>query len=149
MPSLTPIVFIPGLFCNQALWNAQVTALSPFADIVFADVTKQDTIAATAAAAFKQAPARFSLAGFSLGSQVALEIMSTCPDRVEPLALLSASHGGVLPAVADSIRHAIETIERGGFHSYLEAIYPTYVSAAHAVDPAMKRCFIEMAQAVG
>jgi pimeloyl-ACP methyl ester carboxylesterase len=32
---------------------------------------------------------------------------------------------------------------------YLETIYPSYVSAAHAVDPALKRCFIEMAQAVG
>jgi pimeloyl-ACP methyl ester carboxylesterase len=149
MPSLTPLVFIPGLLCNQTLWNGQVAGLSPFVDMVFADVTKQETIAEMAAAVLKQAPAYFSLAGFSLGSQVALEIMRTCPDRVERLALLSATHGGMLPAVANSIRHAIETIEQGGFSSYLEAIYPTYVSAAHGIDLALKRCFIEMAWAVG
>jgi pimeloyl-ACP methyl ester carboxylesterase len=102
-----------------------------------------------ASAVLERSPERFSLAGFSLGSQVALEIMRTGKSRVERLALLSATHGGLLPPVETAIHHAVETIESGGFGGYLEAVYPTYVAAARAKDPILKRRFFEMAQAVG
>ena len=102
-----------------------------------------------AASVLSQAPASFALAGFSLGSQVALEIMSMAPDRVERLALLSATHGGLFPAVANSIRHAIEIIQQGGFHRYLDTVYPSYVTGAGAADQALKQCFLNMAETVG
>ncbi len=146
---MSSLVLIPGLLCNQALWSSQVAGLSRFADIAVADVTRQETISEMASAVLEAAPEHFSLAGFSLGSQVALEIMSTSSNRVQRLALLSATHGGLLPPVENAIRHAIETIEQGGFDSYLEAVYPTYISPARANDRRLKRCFLEMAQAVG
>ena len=102
-----------------------------------------------ASTVLERAPEHFSLAGFSLGSQVALEIMSCSGDRVERLALLSATHGGLLPPVETALRRAMECIERGGFDSYLEVVFPTYVSAARAADPRLKRCFLEMVHAVG
>jgi pimeloyl-ACP methyl ester carboxylesterase len=52
-----------------------------------------------ASAVLERSPERFALAGFSLGSQVALEIMRTGKSHVERLALLSATHGGLLPPV--------------------------------------------------
>ena len=45
----------------------------------------------------RDAPETFSLAGFSLGAVVALEIMRRAPERVERLALLSANAGGSTP----------------------------------------------------
>jgi pimeloyl-ACP methyl ester carboxylesterase len=146
---VTSLVLIPGLLCNHALWSSQVAGLARYAEIVVADLTKERTISEMASTVLERAPKHFSLAGFSLGSQVALEIMSTAKDRVERLALLSATHGGLLPPVATAIHRAIESIERGGFDSYLEAVFPTYVSAARAADPMLKRCFFEMAHAVG
>jgi pimeloyl-ACP methyl ester carboxylesterase len=143
------LILIPGLLCNQALWSGQVAALACHAEIVIPDLTRQKTISEMALAVLAEAPEHFSLAGFSLGSQVALEIMRTSKGRVERLALLSATHGGLLPAVAKALRQAVETIEQGGFDSYLEAAYPTYVSTAHVDDPELKRQFIEMAKAVG
>jgi pimeloyl-ACP methyl ester carboxylesterase len=146
---VTSLVLIPGLLCNHALWSSQVAGLSHYAEIVVADLTNQGTISEMASAVLRRAPEHFSLAGFSLGSQVALEIMSTARDRVERLALLSATHGGLLPPVEIALRRAIENIEQGGFDGYLEAVFPTYVSAARAADPILKRCFLEMAHAVG
>jgi pimeloyl-ACP methyl ester carboxylesterase len=102
-----------------------------------------------AIAILEKAPEHFSLVGFSLGSQVALEIMSMAGERVERLALLSATHGGLLPPVEKAIRQAIETIEGGGFDAYLEAAYPTYVSPSRISDPVVKRCFTDMAHAIG
>jgi pimeloyl-ACP methyl ester carboxylesterase len=146
---MSTLVLIPGLLCNQVLWSGQVAELTRCANILIADLTTQKSVSEMASAVLKAAPEHFSLAGFSLGSQVALEIMSTSKGRVERLALLSATHGGLLPPVAKALRHAVETIEQGGFDSYLEAAYPTYVSAARAEDPLLKRRFIEMAKAVG
>lgn len=146
---MTSLVLIPGLLCNQALWSSQVAILGRRADTVVADLRTQKTVTEMASAVLEAAPERFSLAGFSLGSQVALEIMSLAGKRVERLALLSATHGGLLPVVETALHNAIATIEGGDFNGYLEAAFPAYVSPSRAGDPVLKRCFMEMAHAVG
>ena len=146
---MTSIVLIPGLLCNQALWTNQAAVLGRHGDIVIADLTTQATIGEMASAVLEAAPEHFSLAGFSLGSQVALEIMSMAGKRVERLALLSATHGGLLPSVEKAICKAIEIIEAGDFDGYLEAAYPAYVSASRISDRVLKRSFMDMAHAVG
>ena len=61
------------------------------------------------------APQRFCLAGFSLGSQVALEIMRISSERVEKLALLSATSGGLLTQLKAAIENAVTMIQQGDF----------------------------------
>ncbi len=146
---MTSLVLIPGLLCNQDLWSSQTAVLGRQAEIVVADLGARATIFEMASAVLEATPERFSLAGFSLGSQVALEIMRIAGERVERLALLSATHGGLLPPVEKAIRSAIEIIEGGDFEGYLEAAYPTYVSASRISDPVVKGCFMDMAHAVG
>ena len=146
MPSL---LLIPGLLCDERLWNAQVAALRDSADVTVADITEQSSITSMAAAILEEAPQRFSLVGFSLGSQVALEIMRVAKERVDRLALLSATHGGLLPHVETSVRQAIATIEQGRFDQYLEAAYPTYVAPCRVDDVRLKAVFVEMAHAAG
>ena len=146
MPSL---VLIPGLLCDQRLWRHQIAGLRSRAEIIVADVTQQSTLSEMATAVLERAPAQFALAGFSLGSQVALELLRTAPHRVHRLALLSATHGGLLPPVQSALRAAIATLGQGGFEQYLEAAYPTYVAASRAADPLLKRSFLAMAYAVG
>jgi len=146
---MTPLVLIPGLLCDKTLWSNQIKDLRRSADIFVADITEQSTISEMAAAVLEAAPEHFSLAGFSLGSQVALEIMRTAKDRVQRLALLSATRGGLPLPVETAIRQAIAMIEQGGFQRYLDAAYPTYVAAQRADDPVLKRSFVDMAHAVG
>jgi len=95
------------------------------------------------------APPRFCLAGFSLGSQVALEIMQIDPDRVERLALLSATHGGLLPASEAAFRKTLEPIEHGGFQQYLDDVFPRYFTERDAQNPDLKRLFMDVAHSVG
>jgi pimeloyl-ACP methyl ester carboxylesterase len=123
---VSTVVLIPGVLCDHRLWSEQIAALSPRHEIVVADVTQQATIADMAAAVLAAAPERFLLAGFSLGSQVALQIMSTAPERVLRLALLSATHGGLLPPSVVAVHQAIDLIERGGFEQYLDMTYLAY-----------------------
>ena len=143
------LILIPGLLCNQALWRNQISGLAGRADIRVADITRQRTISEMAVAVLETAPASFSLAGFSLGSQVALEIMRIGKHRVDRLALLSATRGGLIPPVAVALRQAVATIETGGFEQYLEMAYPLYFAPARMADFFLKRSFLAMAQAVG
>lgn len=142
-------VFVPGVLCDERLFAHQTAALSEDADCTVANITQQDSVEAMAEAVLAAAPERFCLAGFSLGSQVALEIMLLAPERVEKLALLSATHGGLLPASAAAFRASLGPIEHGGFESYLEKLFPVYFTERDTQSPELKRLFLDMAHSVG
>jgi len=146
---MAPFILIPGLLCDQTLWSGQIAVLEKYSAFTIADITRQSTIHEMAAHVLEDAPAQFSLAGFSLGSQVALEMMNVAGHRVKRLALLSATHGGLLPAAEAAIRHAVEMIEQGRFDQYLEEAYPSYFAARSAGDTRLKQIFVSMAHAVG
>jgi pimeloyl-ACP methyl ester carboxylesterase len=146
---MTSLVLIPGLLCDQRLWGEQIGALTKHAEITVAEIIAYSTISEMAADILGKAPRLFSLAGFSLGSQVALEIMRVAMERVDRLALLSATHGGLLPSVETAIRRAITVIEEEGLDEYLEIAYPSYVARAKAGDNSLKQIFIDMAREVG
>lgn len=82
------LVLLPGLLCDERLWKPQAEALSDVADIIIADMTRDETMSGMASRGIESAPETFALAGLSMGSYVALEIMRAAPERVTHLALL-------------------------------------------------------------
>jgi pimeloyl-ACP methyl ester carboxylesterase len=88
----TPVVFLPGLLCDAAVWAPQVAALARSATVVH--YGRANSLAAMAELALQAAPAgRFALAGHSMGGRVAFEVWRQAPERVERLALLdTGSH---------------------------------------------------------
>ena len=66
------LVLIPGLVCDAAVWRHQVEHLADVATITVAPATTGETVAEMAADTLAAAPARFALAGFSMGGYVAL-----------------------------------------------------------------------------
>jgi pimeloyl-ACP methyl ester carboxylesterase len=83
------LMLVPGLLCDAAVWQPQVQALGDeVRSIVLIEHGTQNTLAALASAALAGAPARFALAGHSMGGRVALEIFRQAPQRVTRLALL-------------------------------------------------------------
>jgi pimeloyl-ACP methyl ester carboxylesterase len=146
MPAL---ILIPGLLCNELLWSSQIEVLRGSAEISVADITAQATISEMAASVLGSAPERFSLAGFSLGSQVALAIMEQARDRVDRLALLSATHCGLSRLAEGALQQRVATLDTRNFDRYLDQAYPTYVAPSRAGDTELKRIFVEMAHAIG
>lgn len=90
-------MLLPGTLCDAALWAQQRAALADHAEVQVGDLTRSASVASVADDVLGDAPETFSLAGFSLGAVVALEIMRRAPERVERLALLSANAGGSAP----------------------------------------------------
>lgn len=84
----TALVLAPGLMCNAAVWRAQIAAFDGQLPVQVIDHGSLDSLPAMAAHLLDQAPARFALAGHSMGGRVALEVMRRAPERVTHLALL-------------------------------------------------------------
>lgn len=87
------VLFLPGLMCDHAVWEAQVAALSTQYTCFVADYGEADSITAMAERALVAMPqARFSVAGHSMGGRVALELVRRIPQRIARLALLDTGY---------------------------------------------------------
>jgi len=92
--SRQPLLFIPGLLCNEQLWRHQIDTLDDLAEISVADLSQDDSIVAMAERILDTAPKTFALAALSMGGYVAQEIMRQAPERVSQLALIYTSARG-------------------------------------------------------
>ncbi len=91
MTPKTPLILLPGLICDRALWEPQLAGLADIAEMTVGDLTQSDTMAGMAEDVLRIAPERFALAGLSMGGYVSFEIMRRAPERVTRLALLDTS----------------------------------------------------------
>lgn len=114
--SLETLVLVPGLMCDHAVWQPLIPALSEQRRCVVIDHGDSDDLQDMAARLLAQAPARFALAGHSMGGRVALEVMRQASERVTHLALMDT---GYLPKAAGQAgedetvkRHALLRIAR-------------------------------------
>lgn len=86
-----PLVLLPGVLCDAAAWAAVVRHL-PGVDCRVDALPDHDDVGHIASEVLASAPARFALAGHSLGGRVALEMVRRAPERVARLALLDTGY---------------------------------------------------------
>ena len=91
MTERTPLVLLPGLLCDKALWQHQTETLTDIADPIVADLTGFDDQAEAVRTILADLPEKFALAGLSLGGYVAFEFMRQAPERITHLALLDTT----------------------------------------------------------
>ena len=115
MSHRTPLLFLPGLLCDERLWRDQAAALRDLADSRIADLTRDDSVAEMARRTLAGAPERFALAGLSMGGYVAFEILRQAPQRVTRLALFATSAAPDTPERAAQRRAAMDSLRMGRF----------------------------------
>lgn len=141
---------VPGLLLDGDLFAEQRAALSADGvDVVVADVTEQDSIAAMADAVRSAAPDRFRLLGLSMGGYVALEVAHRAPERVEALALLDTSARPDAPEQTARRRSLVEIARREGLEPVFEALWPLEVAASHVTDTALRARFADAGNRLG
>lgn len=82
------LVLVPGLMCDEAVWEHQKNELKTVADIFIADHGSMNSLVAMADAILQHAPQRFAIAGHSMGGRVALQVFRRAPERILGIALL-------------------------------------------------------------
>src|SRR5436305_8675326 len=124
MPESLPIVLIPGLNCSPRLYAPQISGLWRFGPVSIANHARDDTMAAIAKRILDDAPARFALAGLSMGGYIALEIMRQASSRVTKLALLDTGARDDPPEAQERRRKSIAATEAGRFDEIIDLQLP-------------------------
>ncbi len=145
----TALVLVPGLLCDQRLWQHQVENLGDLAEPTVANVTGSDTIDGLAHALLRAAPDRFFLAGLSLGGYVALGIIRAAPERVMCLALLDTSARADTPEQTAARLELIELAQGGRFEEVPQRLLSSFVHPRRLDDAALTSTVVNMARAVG
>lgn len=145
----TPLLLLPGLLADERLFAPQVEGLSDIAQVIVADLTGADTIAALAAASIAgMPPGRFAVAGLSMGGYVALEIARQAPERVAAIALLNTTARADPPEAIANRRRLIAVAEED-FAAVNRALVPRLLHPDHQNDARLVGLLDDMANAVG
>lgn len=97
-----PLLLLPGLMCDATFWQ-------PLADTRLCQVVDYgdaDSITAMAEIVLAVAPARFALAGHSMGGRVALEVVRLAPERVQKIILMDTGYLPRQPGAAGDTEKA-------------------------------------------
>jgi pimeloyl-ACP methyl ester carboxylesterase len=134
------LVLVPGLLCDDALWEHQSRYLSETADIKIADVTRSETIFGMAEAVLAKA---------SMGGYVSLEIMRRAPERVTKLALLDTSARSDTEEQSRRRHHFIQLTREGGFDEVISTLLSLFVHPDRMQDEQLCNNIKEMNRRVG
>ena len=98
MSDTKPVLYLlPGLLCDHRCWTHQQTALSRIADVRIPSFKGFSSLHAMAQAVLDVAPAKFSVAGHSMGGRVAWEMIGLAPERIERFCVLDTGVHPVTP----------------------------------------------------
>lgn len=148
--SKTPLVLIPGLLCNETLWQHQVTGLGDIADSWIADTTRSDSMAGIASDILASVPfEQFALAGLSMGGYVAFELWRRAPERIMQLGVISTSARADTPAQFERRLQLIELAKHRRFIGVSAALLPLLVHADRQRDNLLIDTVKRMAKEIG
>jgi pimeloyl-ACP methyl ester carboxylesterase len=145
-----PLILVPGVLCNSALWQCQVDGLGDIADITVTEEHRRHTdIGAIAGAILASAPEKFALAGLSFGGYVAFEIMRRAPHRVDRLGLFDTTANPDTDERRTLRRNLIKQAQSGRFLGVTDRLLPNYIHPDRVGDPALVNAIKAMALDVG
>lgn len=144
-----PVVLVPGLASDARIFAPQIVALSSGRAVHVGHVAEDSAIEAMARSVLADAPARFALAGHSMGGIVALEIVRQAPDRVTRLALLSSDCLADPPAVAAAREELIVAARAGRLAEAFRKALPLDAMAPSDAQGAVHGDLVAMAEELG
>lgn len=145
----SPVLLIASQLLNARLWAPQVEALGGQFDLIIADQTGQDTMAAMAAAILETAPARFSVVGHGMGGFVAFEILRQAPARIDRLVLMSTLASADGPAQTARREGYLQLVAAGRFEEVVEERLPMLLSPQRRSDATLIAAARTMAAETG
>lgn len=139
------VILVPGLLCDEWLWHFQVEALSDIAEVLVANHGEVDSLGALAEAIIGEAPARFAIAGHSMGGRVALEVARRVPERLLGFSILDTGYEALAPGEAGERetagrRSMLALARRSGMRAmarnWLQGmVYPPRLTEADLIEP--------------
>lgn len=144
-----PLVLLPGMMCDARLFGPQIAELSSEMAVMVAPVTQGERIEEIASSLLDLLPARFALAGLSMGGIVAMEILRRAPDRVARIALMDTNPLAETPVVAANREPQIVKVRSGRLLEVMrEEMKPNYLAPGPQRSDVME-LVMDMAETLG
>ena len=124
-----PLVMLPGMMCDERLFAPQQAAIAHDRDVIIPRLHGAETIAELARLILAQLPARFALAGLSMGGIVAMEMMRQAPQKIIRLAIMDSN-----PFAEDQARQSrrdvqIDEVKKGDLRAVMrDDMKPHYLA---------------------
>jgi pimeloyl-ACP methyl ester carboxylesterase len=146
---MEPLLLLPGLLCDQAVWQRQIDALRDVAPCVCMDWGRLDSILAMAELVLRLAPERFSLAGHSMGGRIAFQVVRLAPQRVARLALFNTGADAKPPGAAGEEeerkrRALLQIAQERGMRAMALHWLPPMMKAGRMADAALVEAIVSM-----
>jgi pimeloyl-ACP methyl ester carboxylesterase len=136
---------------DERVWRHQLAALSPrCSEIQVVDITTANSIEEIARLALLSAPAKFSLAGFSMGGIVALEMFRQAPQRVLRLAMLGSTARNEKPHHQEARLALMERARQEPLRELMQKeLIPPSLGAANRNDTILQWEILDMGLLLG
>jgi pimeloyl-ACP methyl ester carboxylesterase len=149
MNDAIPILLVPGLGGSPRIYAPVAPALWRFGPVTVANHIRDDNMGAIARRILAEAPARFSLAGHSMGGYIAFEIMRQAPDRVAKLALINTQARPDTPEATARRRSQIARAQAGEYHAVLDDLFSGFVHPSRREDASLRQLVHDMGDDIG
>lgn len=150
MTAEDPLVLLGGMNCSPALWSAVRAAWGDGSEPeIHLPELDADSVDACVDALLDQLPARFALAGLSLGGIVAMRLIRRAPDRVRRLCLLATNARGPTDSQCAGWRVAIDRLEAGASARDLQRDLLPVLLGAPARSESLDEMVLRMGDACG
>ncbi len=144
-----PIILLPGLMCDQRLFQPQFELLSKERNVICARTFGFESIPEIASNILKNAPKKFILAGLSLGGIVALELVRQSPEKIQKLILMDTSHQAEPEHISIKRERQIRDVKKGNLQKVMiEEHIPNYF-ANQSMSGSMSKICVQMALKLG
>lgn len=135
------LYLLPGLLCDEAVWEEQEKALAPFAEVRIPVFRGFDSLRAMAQSVLDDAPPRFSVVGHSMGGRVAFELMRLAGNRIDKFAVMDTGVHPVSPGEPEKRAQLLAMAEQDGLSAVAREWAPPMLHPARRND-------VELMQAV-
>ncbi len=146
------LVFVPGLLCNDLLWEPVINRLQrscDFGSYHIADISQDHTIDRMAERILHDINGSFWIAGFSMGGYVAQAVIRKASERVYGLALLGSSARKDTNAQMQRRMQLIKSTKFGRFKGVTQHLLPTLIHTQRLQDGQLCDIVYAMAHATG
>ena len=146
---MSTLVFIPGLLCTSALFQAQIDVLKTTHKIMIADTTGLDCISALSERLLAQTDGPLILFGLSMGGYIAMETARMNSSRVHGLGLFST---GARADTEDRRKMRNELVQLsaiGKFKGVTPRLLPKFLSPQALQNEQLADTVMHMAETVG
>ncbi len=145
-----PIILIPGLAADAAMWAAQRDALAATREVHITDVHfRFATLPEMARALLAEHAGGLVLCGASMGGMLAFEVLRQAQQRVQGLALLGTSARPDSPEIALLRAQAFALIDAGEYEAMIRGNLPFSFHADRLGEPALVEAYLDLLRRAG